>query len=197
VKNIETLSQDTKLIVVPKEVADTIKIIAGRIGVPLPVYVTQALTQVIRADELDVSIKETIDLFELTTIQKDSGSIRIFRSDFEKIITELPIRKKKALQKIWYNSGNWYGNYLKTKLDLDSILNYFEKDLFISWNLDDVVFETKDVELVLKCISFDISKELMSLLIQYISGFMEALSFSETEKEILKGLVYIRYIKKQ
>jgi hypothetical protein len=197
VKSIETLSQDTKLIVVPKQIADTIKIIAGRIGVPLPAYVTQALTQVIRADELGISIKETIDLFELTTIQKDSGSIRVFRSDFDNIITDLPIRKKKALQKIWYNSGNWYGNYLKTKLDLDSILNYFEKDLLISWNLDDVSIEMKDVELVLKCTSFDISKELMSLLVQYVSGFMDALNFRETEKEILKGLVYIRYIKTQ
>jgi hypothetical protein len=188
--------KDTKLIVVPADVADTLKIIAGRLGIGFPNYVENVLNQAINADEAGVSLKETVDLYKVVNIQMDAGAQRIPRSDLNEIINQLPKRKQRKLEKIWYNSGRWYGNYLKTKLDLESIPRYLEQDLKLSWNLDDVQINLNDVELMLECVSFNLTETSTNLLIQYLSGLMDALELRETDKTMLRGLLKIRYILK-
>jgi hypothetical protein len=187
-----SLSKNTKLVVVPTDLADTLKIIAGRIGIGLPEYVEEALTQAVLADKEGASLKETVELFKMINIHKDAGAQTISRSDLNTIIDQIPKRKIKIIEKIWFNSGSWYGNYLTTRLDLESILQYLEKDLLVSWNLDDAIIERNDVELILKCVSFNLTEASTNLLIQYISGLMKALGFRETDKIVLRGLINIR-----
>jgi hypothetical protein len=189
-----SISKSTKLIVVPTDLADTLKIIAGRIGVGLPEYIEEALTQAVLADKEGASLKETVDLLKMINIHKDAGSQIISRSDLNTIINQMPKRKIKLLEKIWLNSGSWYGNYLKTRLDLESIIQFLETDLLLTWSLDDVIIERNDVELILKCVSFNQTEASTNLLQQYLSGLMKALGFRETDKIVLRGLINIRYL---
>ena len=130
----------------------------------------------------------------MINIHRDAGAQIISRSDLNTIIKQIPKRKIKLLEKIWLNSGSWYGNYLKTRLDLESILQFLETDLLITWNLDDVIIERNDVELILKCVNFNQTEASTNLLQQYLSGLMKALGFRETDKIVLRGLITIRYL---
>ena len=188
--------KDTKLIVVPADIADTLKIIAGRLGTGFPNYVEDVLNQAINADEVGASLKETVELYKMVNIQMDAGAQRISRSDLNEIINQIPKRKQRKLEKIWFNSGRWYGHYLKTKLDLDSITTYLEQDLKLSWNLDDVQIELDDVELILTCVGFNLTETSTNIIIKYLSGLMEALDLRETDKSVLRGLIKIRYLLK-
>lgn len=189
-----TLPKNTKLVIVPDEIADTLKIIAWRREVGFQEFVENSLILAIQADELGVSLKETIDLYKLINIHMDSGSQLVSRSALNEVINEFSNTEAQALEKIMNNSGNLHGLYLKTRLDKETIYQYLEKDILLTWNLDDVIIERTDLEFTIKCIGFTMNELYTNLLVHYLSGLMEALDFRETDREQLRGLIKIRYL---
>jgi hypothetical protein len=116
-----TLPKNTKLVIVPDELADTLKIIAWRRKVGFQEFVENSLKQAIQADELGVSLKETLDLYKLINIHKDAGTQLISRSALNEVISKLSKTETQHLEKIMNNSGNLHGLYLKTRLDKETI----------------------------------------------------------------------------
>ena len=186
--------EDTKLIVVPSHLVDRLRAVAGRHGILLSSYTAEVLEEAIRVEELGASLREAVDLYKLMQIQSGANAVHIGRSSLDYLIRELYPTKGEELRKIWYESGRWYGAYLRTKLKDDDVLGFFEKVLLVSWDLDEVEIRNVDGEITLRCTSFTMSLESTELVISYISGAMSSLGYEELSKDYVRGIATVQYI---
>jgi len=167
--------------------------VAARHRVPLSSYTTVALEEALRADELGASLREVVDLYQIMKIQMGVDAVHIPRSSLEHMIKELYPTNGEELRRIWYESGRWYGAYLRTKLKDGDVIGFLEKALLVSWDLDEVEIKNDDGDIILRCTSFTMSLESTELIISYISGAMSALGYKELTKKHLRGMATVHY----
>ena len=191
---VENIFDNTKLIPVPDKLAEELTKIANRKGISVSVYATEVLMEALRAENLGVDFKHAVDLWRLVSVNKNAGNLNIPRSNFGDLI-KLHLNNGTELKEIWYDSGRWYGAYCTTQLDGDNLFNFLEKDLLLYWNLDEVEIRNEDPVLWIRCVSFSMSEELTDLLVEYLKGLFYELGYSESERDVLRGLVQIRFLK--
>jgi hypothetical protein len=192
---VEELLDDTKLIPVPKPLANQLRLLAGRMGVSVSSITTEALEQVLRADELNSSVKDAVDILHMAQVHKGAGLVNFQRAGVKDLIKRLYDEDSDGLLNTWYRSGRWYGAYLSNRLNGD-FFKFFEQDLLVSWNLDESEITVEDVVVHVRLTSFGMSFEFTELLVVYTKGFFDELGYMVSEEDVLSGLVSFRFIKK-
>lgn len=191
---VESLFDDTKLIPVPKSIVNELTKIANRKGSSVSVYAVEVFTEALRAESLGADLKEAVDLWRMASVHRSAGNLNIPRSNFGDLI-KLHLENDMDLKEIWYDSGRWYGAFCSTKLNDEDLFSFFEKDLLLSWNLDEVEIRDEDLVVWIRCASFSMSKELTDLLLEYLIGLFYELGYTESDRDILRGLIQIRFVK--
>lgn len=192
---VEELLTDTKLIPIPQSLANQLRLLAGRLGVSVSSITEEALEQVLRADTLDSSVKDAVDILHMAQVHRGAGLINFQRTGVRDLIKLLYDEDSENLLEIWYISGRWYAAYLSNKLNGD-FFGFFEQDLMVSWNLDESEILVEDVVVNVRLTSFGMSREFTDLLVVYTRGFFEELKYVVSDEDVLPGLVSIKFIKK-
>jgi len=192
---VEELLDDTKLIPVPKPLANQLRLMAGRLGVSVSSITTEALEQVLRAESLGSTVKDAVDILHISQVHRGAGLINFQRAGFKDLVKQLFKEDSKSLLDLWFNSGRWYAAYLSNKINGD-FFPFLEQDLLVSWNLDESDIKAKDVLVEVRLTSFDMSAEITELLVMYTKGFFEELGYDISSEDVLQGLVSFNFIKK-
>jgi hypothetical protein len=193
---VEEFLDDTKFIVVPAAVANRVRLVSGRLGSSVANYATEVFNQAFRVDEMGSGLEEAVDMYRLVTVQRGAGCIQVNRARFKDLAKRLYVEDAEELTGIWYESGRWYGAYLLTKLNGEDVFGFLEKDLMVSWNLDEAEIKQQDFLVSIRCTSFGMSMELTDLLVNYLVGLMEESGYVENDREALRGLVLMKFLKK-
>lgn len=192
---VEELLTDTKLILVSKSLANQLRLMAGRLGVSVSSITEEALEQVLRADTLGSSVKDAVDVLHMSQVHRGAGLINFQRTGVKDLIKQLYEEDAESLLKLWNSSGRWYAAYLSNRLNGD-FFSFFEKDLLVSWNLDESEISIEDVAVSVRLTSFGMDKEFTDLLVVYTKGFFEELGYAVSSEDVLPGLVSFHFIKK-
>lgn len=185
--------KDTKLLVVPAELADRLKEVAVKHRVSLSAYVASILREALRAEEMGVTLGEALSLYRMMEIQRGAGVLQAPRTALQPLLSKAYREVGEELRNLWFEAGRWYGQYLKTRLGDENPIGFLEEVLRHHWNLDEVSFRGDDLELLVTFISFTLSMEGTELLSCYISGILHSLGFREEDRSILEGLARIRF----
>jgi len=189
------VDEDTKLILLSSDLVDRVKEASVKRGVSLTDFAEESLQQALRSAELGVSITEAVDTYRMVAIQRGAGSMSVPRTSLGYLIEKLNASHVGDLQNIWNEAGIWYGRYLMSKMKPEETLSFFEKELQLTWNLDEARIEGKD-EITVKFTSFLMSAEMTDLLLKYIDGVMESLGYRMVERDYLRGMGTLRYQRK-
>ena len=192
---VEELLTDTKLIPIPKPLANQLRLLAGRLGVSVASLTEEALAQVLRADTLGSNVKDAVDILHMAQVHRGAGLINFQRTGVRDLIKRLYNEDTEGLLELWYRSGRWYAAYLSNRLNGD-FFNFFEQDLLVSWNLDESEILVEDVVVNVRLTSFGMSREFTDLLVVYTKGFFDELGYVVSEEDVLPGLVSFKFIKK-
>jgi len=193
---VEELLDDTKFIVVPAAVANRVRLVSGRLGSSVTDYAVDVFNQAFRVDDMGSGLEEAVDIYHLVTVRMGAGNIHVSRTGFKDMVERLYREGAEELAGIWYESGRWYGAYLLTKLGGEDVFGFLEKDLMVSWNLDEAEIREEDFLVSVRCTSFGMSMELTDLLVHYLVGLMEEVGYVENDREVLRGLVLMKFLKK-
>ena len=191
---VEELLDDKKLIPVPRPLADQLRLVTGRLGTNVSSFTANALKQALRAEQLGSGLKEAVDLYQMNKIQRGAGMIFFQRTGLMDLLSNLVIEDREKLLETWYSSGRWYAAFLSARLDQD-ILEFLEKELLISWNLDESEIITKDVMVYVRLTSFGMSAQFTDLLVVYTKGIFDELGYAVSEQDVLPGLISINFLK--
>ena len=176
-----------KMMAAREDLADKISEIALRRGT-LYDYLNETLEEAIRADSMDLSLKEAIDERGIVKVARDSGFTfvpeRLWFDICEKAYERLGLRRMKSL---WYQTGQWYGRYYG---DLDKFKDAMDK---LMWGLSGFEVASKDGNLFVRCISPKFSESYSVLFSRFLEGALNALGYDFVDGDILKGVLNLRF----
>lgn len=191
---VEELLDDNKLIPVPRLLADQVRLVTRRLGTNVSSFATTALEQALRAERLNSDLEEAVDMYHMNIVQRGAGMLFFQRAGFMDLLSNFNIRELEKLLETWYRSGRWYSAYLSARLDQD-ILGFLEKDLLITWNLDESEIKIKDVMVSVRLTCFGMSTQFTDFLVVYTKGIFDELGYDVSDEDVLPGLVSINFLK--
>lgn len=191
----ELLIDDTKLIKVPKALANQLKLVAGRLGTNTSEFATEALTQALRVDDMGSNLENAVDMFELVIVHKGAGFVNIPRTSLSHYLKTMAENDPETEWSRWLEAGKWYAAYLSSKMPSEKILGFLEDDLKVFWNLDETEIKEEDVMVYFRACSFNMSTDVTKMLGLYTKGIFQELGYSVNEEDILQGLVSFKFLK--
>lgn len=185
---------ETKLLVLPSDLVDRLKEVSNRRGTSLSGYAMEVFEEALRAEKLGAPLGSAVDAYRMGEIHRGAGAVIIPRASLGEIIKSLGSEHAGDLERLWDEAGRWYGKYLLGKLGSENVLAFLRMDLLTSWNLNEVEI-TDGGDATLRFTGFMMSEEFTGLLLSYVHGIMESLGYREVERDSLRGMATIRYLK--
>lgn len=187
------LPEDTKLLSLPTGLVNRLKDASIKRGTNISAFAAEALEETLRAESLGATTKDAVDAFEMREIQRGGGAMVVTRDVLSQLVESDEGGSSDELAKLWMEAGNWYGHYLSSKLGSEEVVPFLEKDLRVSWNLDEVEFTVGDGTALLKFTCFMMSERFTHLLLSYVSGVMRALGYRDLEGDHMRGMASVRF----
>jgi len=191
---VEELLDDTKLIPVPRLLADQVRLVTRRLGTNVSSFTKIALEQALRAEQLNSGLEEAVDLYHMNLVQRGAGMLIFQRAGFKDLVSNLDIEEREKFLETWYRSGRWYSAYLSARLNQD-ILEFLENDLLITWNLDESEIKTIDVMVSVRLTCFGMSSQFTDFLVMYTKGIFGELGYDVSDVDVLPGLISVTFLK--
>lgn len=171
------------MLAVRADLADRVSQISKRRGTLFD-FINDVLEQAIRADEMGYTLKEINDDVLILKAAKEAGFAifpeRLIYEVIERVYADL----KKELQRLWYETGEWYGKYC------GDILRFEDMMRKILWNVSsfEILKADKGVaELVYLC--SDQTESYTNLMAYFFEGALSALGYRSFRKNVSKGII--------
>lgn len=188
--------RETKLVKVYEDLIAKINREANKRGIPFFDMVNDILSQAVKVMEMGGSIREAVDFYEAIRLQHEAGLAMIPFEALNSIVEKYYKSEKETLEKLWFESGVWYGKYLSFRVKKEEALDVFLKSLaYMGWGIKDVNFKMDQDNLSLKCFSLTLSRENTMLLMKFIEGVMNAIGYEVVNAKCLRGVVEAEFKK--
>lgn len=157
-------------------------------------FVEEALKHAVQLNSLGIPSKRLIDICEVTRGYRVLGGSFVPMDVLSYLIQKACADDKETFQEKWYESGVWYGKFLKEKC-VDPVEGFKEFLLVTRWDLSEVeVIQNRD-SIKLRCISNILSTEETELLVKFIDGVMHGMGYRTVKIDYVKGIVATEYKK--
>lgn len=135
-------------------------------------------------------MEEVVDLYELIEMQRASGAALLPLDLCSFMVSKIYETEKEVLEQKWRGSGAWYGNYLKARFpDRDHPELLARLLQATRWDLRELAVERDGSRLKLRCVAPHLAEDCTLLLASFIEGAMDALEYSQTRREVMRGLI--------
>jgi hypothetical protein len=190
----ENVLKDMKLIRAPSVLVTKINNVANQQGKTLYNYISEIFEQAIRAHDMKKSLKEILNEYEILEVQKEAGTIFTPSDILDFIIKETYIKNndgelvRTTLKQIWYQTGKWYGIYIKSKFS-ESLKTFVRLLREGRWGLNEVTIKEKGDKTIIKCVSPLLSQDRTFFIQNFINGAMDSLGYKVEGEECFKGII--------
>jgi len=185
-------SRKPKLIRAPGDLVTRLNEAANRQGKTFYNYVAEIFEQAVRAYEMKRDLKEIIDSYEILEVHKEAGTIFTPRHIIDYLIEKTYNEDGESLQKLWYQTGKWYGIYFKEKFNdsLEAFLRLLQEG---RWDLTEVTMKQNKGTVEFSCISAFISQERTNLIRDFIEGAMHSLGYKTQDIDCFRGILRLKF----
>lgn len=168
--------------------------VAGRKNVKLFAMINDILELVLRADEMGISLEETVNEYGFVKAAKDAGFVPAVESLWYDVIEKFFKLDKDWLINKWYKSGKWYGKYYSVKLPADP-LNAFKKEIgFLTWDASEFdIVENEDGKMEVRCVNPRFSMSYSTLFSKFLEGALNAFGYECIETAVTRGLIHLLF----
>ncbi len=187
-----------KLVPVRQDLVDAVYDIAREEGKAPYDLINDIFNQALRAHKMGKDLSEIVDAYELIETEKGSGSVIIGSDILYYMINRLYPTEMDKIEKMYFERGKWYGNYLYAKFfgsdssgdALDSIVNMLK---FSLWDVSTIEYKRKGEEVSLSCIAPHLSEEGTEVLTYYLKGVFSSLGYEAKAESVNKGIIMIKF----
>jgi hypothetical protein len=185
-------SKKPKLIRAPGDLVTKLNEAANRQGKTFYNYVADIFEQAVRAYEMKRDLKEIIDSYEIFEVYKEAGTVFTPRHIIDYLIERTYNKDGESLQKLWYQTGKWYGIYFKERFNdsLEAFLRLLREG---RWDLNEVTMRQNEGTVEFSCISAFISQERTNLIQNFIEGAMHSLGYKTQDKDCFRGIIRLKF----
>ena len=186
----ERRGKGKRLIPVPESLLRGLVDASSKEGKPLNRYIEEALQQAVKVFESGQNLKGMVHYFEILQSQKASGAIFTPLTVFDFMINKVYATDKDKLLDVWFESGKWYGKYIKEKFEnpIQALADLLQA---ARWDLNEVNVSIIGGNVKLRCTSTALTKEGTELLLKFIAGALEGMNCKILKNEFMKGLILV------
>ena len=179
-----------KMLAAREDLVNKVLEIAGRKNVKLYGMINDMLELVIRAEDMGLSLEETVSQYGIVKAAKDAGFVPVVESLWYDVIEKVFRTDRSWMTKKWYETGQWYGKYYSSKLPQDP-LAAFKQDLSsLTWNVSEFsIVEDEDGEILVRCVSPRFPLSYTTLFSGFLEGVLNTFGYDCEKKGISKGII--------
>ena len=181
-----------RAIFVPEDLVKGLMEAASREGKPFNVFVEDVLHRVLKAVEMGYTSEKLTQFLEVVHAQRASSMTLIPFEVLKYMVSKVYPVEGDELQSKWYESGAWYGKYLKEKFDQP--VNAVGRLLQATrWDLDEVNVKEEGGTVKFRCVSAILSSEGTSFLLKFIEGAMHGLGYRTENADSVRGIILLEF----
>jgi len=157
--------------------------------------VNDALKQIIRADEIGLSLKDIIDQYEAIKMAREAGFILTVESLWYDVVNRAYQRDSDKMLKKWYDAGQWYGKYYVVKSQQDPI-KAFKRDADMSiWDVNELSVIDNGENVLVRCISPRFPLSYTKLFSFFLEGAFNVFGYECFDRDVSKGVIRLSFKK--
>jgi hypothetical protein len=156
--------------------------------------VNEALEQLLRAEEMEVSLPEIVDGYYFFHLAQESGFTLTNESLLFHVLEKVFEEDSKSLTDMFYKTGEWLGKYCKVRFSGENQLLTIEKmvkNLFRE--ITDFDITKNSDEILVQCIGSRIPNSYTTLLSTFIEGIMHTFEYSTIKRDVSKGIISLKF----
>lgn len=193
----EVARKEKKLLAVQGDLATGIMQIANRKGMTVYNYTNEVFEQAIKAESMNRSLGDIVEVFRLLEIERDSGAMFTTKDTYLYMIERLYQQEKEELLKKSYGSGRWYGKYLQMKFNGGEPFDMVEKLLNTCfWDSSEIRIIRDGEKVALNRLSPNDSIEYTEMISKFLEGIVNSFGYETKQNDVSKGLIAFNFEKK-
>jgi len=181
-----------RLVYIPENLLEGAAIASRKRGESIGKFVEETLRQAIRVSSLDYDPEQATELLEVMQAHRILGGAFVPLDVLDYLTAKAYKDEKELLQAKWYESGRWYGKYIKEKFEdpVQALKTFLEAT---RWDLSEVeVKQTREL-VRLRCVSTVLSAEATDLLSKFIEGAMSGIGYKTEKADNMKGMIALQF----
>jgi len=176
------------------DLATDIMQIANRKGMTVYNYTNEVFEQAIKAESMNRSLGDIVEVFRLLEIERDSGAMFAMKDTYLYMIERLYQQEKEELLKKAYGSGRWYGKYLQMKFNGGEPFDMVEKLLNTCfWDSSEIRIVRNGEKVALNRLSPNDSIEYTEMTARFIEGIVNSFGYDTKNTDVSKGLISFEF----
>ena len=182
-----TTSAGRKMLAAREDLADKMSAIAAARGLTLFSLVNELLEVAIKVDDMGISIRETVDAYELTREAQNSSFTLVLESllyDTADIATE---KANQETLKTWFDAGVWVARRYIARGENDPLGVYEREVKVFGWNISSFTMERAGQKVAIRMVSPRFSKNYTVLFNRYLMGILKGSGYEVTFNEVGRG----------
>ncbi len=188
-------STGKRLISVPGDLLEEVNTASVKEDSSASKFIEDALKHAVRMNELGVNSNQLIELCEVLNAYRVLGGVFVPMDVLTYLTNKAYTEDKAAFQAKWYDSGVWYGKFLKEKFP-DPVLALKSFLEATRWDLSEVgITHDRGGFVKLRFISNVISNEETELLVKFIEGVMHSLGYEVEKRDFMRGIAAVEFKK--
>jgi len=183
-----TASGKRKMLAARADLADKVSDIASSKGFTLFHMLNNLLELVVKADDMDISLQETVDTYNSTKAVKEASFTLILENLLYETVEIAYGRAKDKTLKIWFDAGVWVARRYLTQGVSDPLADIGRDLKAFGWNVPEFSVEkTKDGGVSIRVLSPRFSEPYTLLFTCFLEGILETFGYTIRHKEVGKG----------
>lgn len=182
-----------KWITVRRDLLNVTKKIVRREGKTLGGFVNEIFEQALRAHEMETSLTEALDAYEIIKSIRESGAVTIPAELLNHFVTRLYPTEKETLLDKACSSGQWYGEYLQTRFHGRDTVEVLHKTLSHASSFTEFHLSRKGTYVELRCVYASQPPETTELFSKFIEGAMHSLGYETSKRTVSNGLISMSF----
>jgi hypothetical protein len=180
-------SAGRKMLAAREDLADKMSAIAAQRGLTLFSLVNELLEVAIKVDDMGISLRETVDAYELTREAHDASFTLVLESllyDTADLATE---KANQETLKTWFDAGIWVARRYIARGERDPLGAYEREVKVFGWNISSFTMERTNQKVAIRMVSPRFSKNYTVLFNRYLMGILKGSGYDVTFNEVGRG----------
>ncbi len=180
-------STGRKMLAAREDLADKMSAIAAQRGLTLFSLINELLEVAIKVDDMGISLRETVDAYELTREAQNASFTLVLESllyDTADLATE---KANSETLKIWFDAGVWVARRYLARGEKDPLGAYEREVKVFGWNISSFTLDRMGPKVAIRMVSPRFSKNYTVLFSRYLMGILKGSGYEVTFNEVGRG----------
>lgn len=170
-----------------EDLADKMSAIAAARGLTLFSLINELLEVAIKVEDMGISLRETVDAYELTREAQDASFTLVLESLLYNTADIAIEKASEETLKVWFDAGIWVAKRYIARGAKDPISLYEMELKVFGWNISSFTFDRQGTRIAVRMVSPRFSNNYTSLFNQYLLGILEGSGYAVTFNEVGRG----------